>query len=334
MAEACLIFYVTGHIMEMHQIRYFLAVARTLNFTQAADECNVAQPSLSRAVRKLEEELGGELFRRERSLTHLTELGRIMLPLLTQAYETATSAKSLASSYRKGGYAALRIALSSTIDLRLLVGPLSSLMDAMPGLEMKFYRGAAADVAEHLKSGDFEIAIAGPLSAHWDRFRSYSLFNARFGLFAHRSHPLARHHTVTLAQLAGERIVTRPYCDVAEEMQRRLVESGVMPAASDVAASDHDVLALLDANVGVSILPTITPCGDNVHLVPITDLELECPIMLHTVIGRQHTPAASGLIQLLRTANWRERLPASDQHTGTDHRIGGNGFAHTEPLNG
>ena len=55
--------------MEMHQIRYFLAVARTLNFTQAADECNVSQPSLSRAVIKLEEELGGDLFRRERSLT-------------------------------------------------------------------------------------------------------------------------------------------------------------------------------------------------------------------------------------------------------------------------
>ena len=53
--------------MEMHQIRYFLCVAKTLNFTHAADECHVAQPSLSRAVKKLEEELGGDLFRRERS---------------------------------------------------------------------------------------------------------------------------------------------------------------------------------------------------------------------------------------------------------------------------
>ena len=54
--------------MEMHQIRYFLSVAKTLNFTQAADECHVAQPSLSRAILKLEEELGGDLFRRERGL--------------------------------------------------------------------------------------------------------------------------------------------------------------------------------------------------------------------------------------------------------------------------
>ena len=51
--------------MEMHQVRYFLAVARTLNLTRAADECNVTQPSLTRAIKQLEAELGGNLFRRE-----------------------------------------------------------------------------------------------------------------------------------------------------------------------------------------------------------------------------------------------------------------------------
>ena len=55
-----------GAIMEMHQVRYFLAVARMLNFTRAADECNVTQPSLTRAIKQLEAELGGDLFRRER----------------------------------------------------------------------------------------------------------------------------------------------------------------------------------------------------------------------------------------------------------------------------
>jgi DNA-binding transcriptional LysR family regulator len=69
--------------MEMHQVRYFLAVARTLNFTRAADECNVTQPSLTRAIKQLEAELGGDLFRRERP-AGLTELGQRMHPLLKQ----------------------------------------------------------------------------------------------------------------------------------------------------------------------------------------------------------------------------------------------------------
>ena len=67
--------------MEMHQIRYFLAIAQTLNFTRAAEKCNVTQPSLTRAIQKLEEEFGGPLFRRESSRTHLTDLGREILPL-------------------------------------------------------------------------------------------------------------------------------------------------------------------------------------------------------------------------------------------------------------
>jgi DNA-binding transcriptional LysR family regulator len=58
--------------MEMHQIRYFLAVCETLNFTRAAEQCHVTQPA-TRAIHKLEEELGGLLFRRERHLTHMTD---------------------------------------------------------------------------------------------------------------------------------------------------------------------------------------------------------------------------------------------------------------------
>ena len=68
--------------MEMHQVRYFLAVARMLNFTRAADDCNVTQPSLTRAIKQLEAELGGDLFRRERPAAQLTELGQRMHPLL------------------------------------------------------------------------------------------------------------------------------------------------------------------------------------------------------------------------------------------------------------
>ena len=88
--------------MEMHQIRYFLAVTRTLNFTRAAEECNVAQPSLTRAVKLLEDELGGELFRRERTHSHLTELGTRMLPFLRQSYEAALGAREMAKSLKRG----------------------------------------------------------------------------------------------------------------------------------------------------------------------------------------------------------------------------------------
>ena len=66
--------------MELHQVRYFLAVASTLNFTRAAEQCNVTQPALTKGVQKLEQELGGQLIYRERQLSQLTDLGKEVLP--------------------------------------------------------------------------------------------------------------------------------------------------------------------------------------------------------------------------------------------------------------
>jgi DNA-binding transcriptional LysR family regulator len=152
--------------MEMHQIRYFLAAARTLNFTRAAEECNVAQPSLTRAIQQLEEELGGDLFRRERKLSHLTDLGQRMQPLMQQCFDMAQSAKSLANSIKRGEIASLRLALSHTVDISLLVPFLSELNRAFNGLELKFLRGNGIEIAEKLKQGDAELGIAGPWTNH------------------------------------------------------------------------------------------------------------------------------------------------------------------------
>src|SRR5947199_7871955 len=101
--------------MEMHQVRYFLATVSELNFTKAAEKCNVTQPSLTRAIKQLEGELGGDLFRRERPQAQLTELGERMLPLLRQCYESALGARSLASTIKSGELGSLRLALSRTI---------------------------------------------------------------------------------------------------------------------------------------------------------------------------------------------------------------------------
>ena len=90
-----------GRAVEMHQIRYFLALCEELNFTKAAECCNVAQPSLTRAIKLLEEEFGGPLVHRERVNTHLTELGRMVRPHLAEVYENAQLARKEAGELKK-----------------------------------------------------------------------------------------------------------------------------------------------------------------------------------------------------------------------------------------
>ena len=132
--------------MEMHQVRYFLATVSELNFTKAAEKCNVAQPSLTRAIKQLEDELGGDLFRRERPQAQLTELGQRMYPLLKQCYESALGARSLAAAIKSGEVGALKLALSRTINLELLTPHLTELTRLFNRLEVKLLRGTAPQI--------------------------------------------------------------------------------------------------------------------------------------------------------------------------------------------
>jgi DNA-binding transcriptional LysR family regulator len=290
--------------MEMHQIRYFLAATRTLNFTQAADECHVAQPSLSRAIRNLEEELGGDLFRRERSLTHLTELGKLMLPALTQSYESALAAKALAASYKTGTSAPLRLALSQTINLNLLTPSLTELVRVFSGLELNFFRGRAPDIAEHLKRGDSELAVAGPLGATWERLDAWPLFEEGYELTVNPAHALASRNTLKFAELAKHRLIGRPYCELAFEFATLLKQHGIDQKSGDNVQSDQDLVALLQANVGVSVMPQSAVRNNDLRQLPVEGLALRRTVSLYAVAGRERSLAAAALVKLLRAADW------------------------------
>ena len=130
--------------MEMHQVRYFLAVASTLNFTRAADECNVSQPSLSRAIKLLEGELGGDLFRRERPAAQLTMPGAAHDPLLKQCYESAIGARSLANAIKKREVGSLTMMFSRSVDMAIVVPRLAALQAEFERLQLRLLRGTRA----------------------------------------------------------------------------------------------------------------------------------------------------------------------------------------------
>ena len=145
--------------MEMHQIRYFLAVAEQLNFTRAAERCNVSQPSLTRAIKLLEEELGGPLFHRERANTHLSELGRMMRPYLTQVYEQAQTAKRQAIDFTKLKRSTLKLGIMCTIAPDQIIELIGSIQEHHPGVGLTLSDANAVELQKHLIEGDLEVAI-------------------------------------------------------------------------------------------------------------------------------------------------------------------------------
>ncbi len=287
--------------MELHQIRYFLAVSRTLNFTQAAAECNVAQPSLTRAIKKLEAELGGDLFRRERRRTHLTDLGRLMGPLLAQCHDGVITAKTLADSYGKGDYAPLRLALSKTINLAHLIGPFTELTRALPGLALNFFRGSGDQVVEQLMTGEAELGVAGPVENDGERLDSWPLFTEAFYLVTSREHPLSKRNSVDLQTLAGERLLSRPYCEMYAALTEMLRAHGIDEQPGHQMATEDDLVGLLDANAGIAILPASSDRHDHLSTIDVAGLDLQRTVYLYAVSGRQWSPAAAGLLKLMRS---------------------------------
>lgn len=302
----------------MHQIRYFLAVAETLNFTRAAEHCHVAQPSLTRAIKLLEEELGGDMFRRERKLTHMTQFGLRMLPLMQQCYESALSAKQLAASMKSGDVAPLTVSLSATIDMALLIRPLRELTRAFPSVELTFLRGSSIEVAGHLRKGEADMAIAGPLEEKWDRLDAWVLFSEQFDLVVNEDHRLAGSNTVALAQLRGERFLSRPYCEMAGLLLTLLRSHGLEHEAKHRMVSEHDLVPLLQANLGVGILPRSFRPDFHLARLPVNDLDLERTVSLYAVAGRSRSCAASTFMKLLRAADWPEELKTFSSKASTN----------------
>ena len=288
----------------MHQIRYFLAVGETLNLTKAAERCNVAQPSLTRAIKALEAELGGELLRRERSLSHLTELGQRMLPMLRQCYEAAATAKTVAASINIGNIAPLTMAVSRAVALSPFAPTLRELSRALPGLQLKLRRGSSGEAVESLKAGSVELAIAGPFSEEWSRLDAFPLFEEPFDLVVAETHRLAARGTIEFKDLASETLLVNTECEMAEQLSARLAAHGILDTAAHQAATQEDLLTLVKANVGVAVIPAGVEMS-GLRRVRLRELNLTRVVSAYVVAGRRRSVACATLLNMLRSADWR-----------------------------
>jgi DNA-binding transcriptional LysR family regulator len=290
--------------MEMHQVRYFLAVTRTLNFTRAADECNVTQPSLTRAIKQLEAELGGDLFRRERPAAQLTELGLRMLPLLKQCYDAALSARSLASSFKSGEVGSLRIAITEAIDLSLVIPYLEQLKRLFNRLEFRIMRGTGKQVAEYLKKGEAELGIAADIGEDWDRLDSWPLFTEGFQLLISQNHPLAGRDHLDFADLKSQQLLSRGYCEHADRLNAQLRAQEIDVDHSHEVSSENDLIKLIEADIGVALVPLSATAPDTLKRARLNGLDLERTVQLYGVAGRERTAVASAVMKMMRGADW------------------------------
>lgn len=285
--------------MEMHQIRYFLAVARTLNFTRAADQCNVTQPSLTRAIQKLEEEFGGLLFNRERSLTHLTELGRMVLPHLEQTYEAAEAATSLASSLGRAEVTPLVMGVAHGVATSVLDDILAGLAALMPGLTIDLRTGTSDDLIEASLKGGMDLLLIAPTDPVPERLETWTLFAQTYLVAAAQPAP----HPPGLADLGGD-----GWIDSADDgallWRKRAAEAGLDLTFRHRVDGPVAALRLIALNLGRAVVPGHLQ-APGVALSEVVDLDLSLDVVLAAVAGRRRGRAADAFLRSARARNWQ-----------------------------
>ena len=294
--------------MEMHQVRYFLAVAEELNFTRAAERCNVTQPSLSRAIKLLEEELRGLLFHRERDSTRLTDLGHMARPYLQSVYDQSSLVKRLSRELAKKW--PLKLGIMSTISPAEIVDLIANIRTRHPEVELKLCDANAKDLRAQLLAGDLEVAIyALPGKEPDERIHSIPLFREQMVLAVHRDHRLAETGAFPVQEMNGEYYIHRVNCEFAGYADVILEQNGV--TCNPVYWSERDdwTLAMVAAGLGFAFMPANSVKHPGVIGLPIVQPEFWREVGLMSVRGRRYSPAVGSLVREAMRKTWFGQQP-------------------------
>ena len=291
--------------MEMHQVRYFLAVAEELNFSRAAEKCNVSQPSLSRAIQLLEGEFGGQLFRREHSRTHLSDLGKMIRPHLETVYNAAKKAKELSRDVTKMQKTPFKLGIMSTISPNEIVDLIAALEARYEGLELRLCDASAADLRKRLLAGDLEVVIyALPGEEVDERTHVQPLFSEQMVIAVNRQHRLANEVGFPVKELNGEHYIHRMNCEFAGYADHILQEKGVTCTPTFWSERDEWTLAMVAAGLGFAFMPANSVNHPDVVGIPVIEPEFWRQVNLVTVRGRPYSPGVGALVREAMRKKW------------------------------
>jgi len=243
--------------MEIHQLRYFSAVARHGTFTRASEVEHVSQPSLSQQILKLEAELGSRLFDRLTRSAKLTVFGKAFLPkaerILRELEEAKTELLEMAGE-EKGDVV---VGVIPTIAAYLLPRMLTGFARRHPLVKVRVIEEITPLLLERLHQGTIDMAIVA-LPIPGSELSNLELFEEQFHAVLPEKHPLAREKQIKLADLNNEPflLLKEGHC-FRDSVIVACRQSKVEPAIAFESGQFATILAMVSAGMGVSAVPAM-----------------------------------------------------------------------------
>lgn len=292
--------------MELYQVRFFLALYQTLNFTRAATACNVTQPALTRAIQKLEDELGGLLFRRERGLTHPTDLGRLVKPHLEQVLAESESARSTAKAFLTMENASISLGVMCTIGPLRFVGFLADFQSRNPGIQITLIEGTGAELFEMLTQGKLDLAIlAQPEPFDPGQVDIRPLYTENFMIMFPPGHRFETQNAVAMAEVAHESYLDRLNCEFGARIEQLCLAQDVEITVTFGSTREEWIQSMVLAGMGVCFMPEYTLVLPGVQARKVIKPEIIREVSLITVPGRRFSPAVLRFIAATQAYDWK-----------------------------
>ena len=290
--------------MNFNQIRYFLAVADTLNFTSAADACAVSQPALSKAIQNLEATLGADLFTRKAQRVKLTEFGQTMRVHFEKIEDNRRKALDAAKVAAAVSTERLDIGVMCTVGPRRFSQFLEEQRRIHPNIDVTLHDVIPTVIPELLLSGSLDCVLCARTAKFDQRFQVINLFEENLVVVFADGHRFAGLEAVPLEEIAKEPYLDRLHCefryDFLDFTKGRGLELNV------VLRSEREdwILELLKSGMGVSIMPTNSVILDTIDHRPISDLAKVRNLELVMTVNATQSPALSIFRDAAASFDW------------------------------
>lgn len=291
-------------MVEMHEVRYFLAACEALNFHKAAERCHVTQPALTRAIQKLEAELGGRLFNRERSHVRLTDFGLLMRPHLDEVLRRTLDAQLVARSFLKLEAASMTLGVMCTIGPLRFVGFLNAFRRDHPGIAITVTEGVPSRLSERLLEGELDVALMAQPQPFDRRFAAERIYSERFGLAFCAGHRLERHNALQLDAVEGESYLDRINCEFASHIDELCKARGITIDVAYRSEREDWIMAMVAAGMGVCFAPEFSALAPGVCYRPVADPAIVRQVSLVFVRDRPLSAAVAAFAKAVRCYDW------------------------------
>ena len=290
--------------MDLNQVRYFLNLAESLNFTEAARVSGISQPSLTKAIQRLEDEFGGPVLYRDGKDTRLTALGRDLIVEFMRIQSALENITELAENSVAGRSRKINIGVASTIAPRVFAKFWALVLKELPEVELLLHPLNPGEAEAEVLSGKYDMCLlTNPPEPNF-KLTIQPLFQERLRLALASHHPLAGTDEITPEQMMEQPYIDRMHCEFRTQLIKHFMDRNIVMRPRFQSEREDWVQQMVAQGAGVCSLPEHSATVDGIVLRAVKGLTLSRNISMVAVSGSANPREVRVILGLSKDFNW------------------------------